>query len=66
MAKGVVQFLQEVRAELAKVEWPDTQEFIGSTIVVLVLVCLFMVYLGVVDLGISRIAQYVFAHYSGY
>lgn len=67
MAKNVLQFFQEVRFELSRVQWPSMQEFVGSTIVVLVLVCFFTVYLGIVDLGLSRLARYIFTLYgSGY
>jgi preprotein translocase SecE subunit len=45
----VVRFLKEVRAEMARVEWPKTEEFIGATIVTLMLVVFFTIYLGLVD-----------------
>lgn len=45
----VLQFLKEVRAEMARVEWPKRDEFIGATIVTLLLVAFFTVYLGVID-----------------
>lgn len=63
--KDVVQFLQGVRAELSKVEWPNFHEFVGSTLVVLVLVLFFAIYLGIVDLGLSKLAKYVFTTYGG-
>lgn len=44
-----LEFLKEVRVELSKVEWPKRDEFIGSTIVTLILVLFFTIYLGVVD-----------------
>lgn len=64
--KGVMQFLQEVRGELTKVVWPSFDEFLGSTIVVLFLVCVFAIYLGLVDLCFARMAKYVFKLYGGY
>ena len=64
--KNVLQFFQEVRLELSKVDWPSFQEFVGSTLVVLVLVCFFAVYLGLIDLGLSRLATYIFTIYGGY
>lgn len=45
----VSQFLKEVRTELARIEWPKKDEFIGSTMVVLILVCMFAIFLGGVD-----------------
>lgn len=64
--KGAMQFLQEVRGELTKVVWPSFDEFLGSTIVVLFLVCVFAIYLGAVDLVFARMAKYVFKLYGGY
>ncbi len=46
---NVVQFLKEVKTELSRVEWPKPDEFIGATIVTLLLVLFFTVYLGLVD-----------------
>jgi len=62
----MMQFLKGVRLELIKVVWPKFDEFIGSTIVVLVIVCAFAIYLGVVDLMFSKLARYIFTLYGGY
>lgn len=43
------QFLKEVRAEMARVEWPKPEEWIGATIITLLLVLFFTIYLGLVD-----------------
>ncbi len=64
--KEVTRFLYEVKVELTKVIWPKFDEFIGSTIVVLFLVFVFMVYLGLVDLGFSKLARYIFELYGNY
>ncbi|MCX5925357.1 MAG: preprotein translocase subunit SecE [Candidatus Dependentiae bacterium] len=61
-----MQFLHEVRAELLKVVWPKFDEFQGSTIVVLLLVCAFAIYFFVIDLGLSQLAQYVLRLYGAY
>lgn len=58
-----LQFFKEVKNELGKVIWPTYDEFIGSTIVVLVLMAAFAVYLGTIDLALSHLAQYVFAKF---
>lgn len=58
-----LQFFKEVKSELGKVVWPSYDEFIGSTIVVLVLITAFAIYLGAVDLALSHLAQYVFARF---
>ena len=63
MYKGVAQFLKEVRSELHRIEWPKTREFIGSTMVVLVLVILFALFFFVVDqsirFGLGKILSWV-------
>lgn len=57
--KGVVQYLGEVKAEFSKVVWPRRAEFLGSTIVVLLLMAIFAVYLGIVDFGVSKTISYL-------
>jgi preprotein translocase subunit SecE len=51
------QFFREVRVELKKVTWPTRRETIASTSVVLITVFLVAFYLGVVDLGLSRLIK---------
>jgi len=51
------QFFREVRVELKKVTWPSRKETIASTSVVLITVFLVGFYLGVVDLGLSRLIK---------
>ncbi len=51
------QFFREVRVELKKVTWPTRKETIASTSVVLITVFLVGFYLGVVDLGLSRLIK---------
>lgn len=64
--KNAVSFLEEVRNELLKVVWPKMDEFFKATLVVLILVVLFAVYLGAVDLFFTNIAKYIFKLYGGY
>ncbi|MCK9543014.1 MAG: preprotein translocase subunit SecE [Novosphingobium sp.] len=47
--KQVAQFIKEVRTELTRVDWPKKNEFIGATIITLILVCLFTLYIGFID-----------------
>ncbi len=65
MIKDGLKYLRQVQAEFSKVKWPSTQEFVGSTIVVLILICLFTVYLGGLDFGLSKLARYIFSLYGG-
>jgi len=45
--------------ELRRVSWPSRKETIGSTAVVLVLVLLASLFLGAVDLALSRLVRLV-------
>ena len=51
------QFFREVRVELKKVTWPSRKETIASTSVVLITVILIGFFLGIVDLGLSRLIK---------
>ncbi len=51
------QFFREVRVELKKVTWPSRKETIASTSVVLITVMLVAFFLGIVDLGLSRLIK---------
>lgn len=51
------QFFREVRIELKKVTWPSRKETVASTSVVLITVILIGFYLGIVDLGLSRLIK---------
>ncbi|HYA41748.1 MAG TPA: preprotein translocase subunit SecE [Syntrophobacteraceae bacterium] len=50
-------YLREVSVELKKVIWPSRKETMGSTAVVLVIVGLTAVFLGIVDLILSRLVK---------
>ncbi|MCI0530785.1 MAG: preprotein translocase subunit SecE [candidate division Zixibacteria bacterium] len=50
------QFVKEVRIELGKVTWPTRKEVISSTIVVVVFSIIVSIFIGVVDLILSKLA----------
>ena len=56
------QFYLDVRNEMKKVSWPSKQEVVSTTIVVVVAVFFFGIYLGLVDrvlgYGLARILTY--------
>lgn len=54
--KSIVQFLDGVRREFAKVVWPSRAELFHSTLVVLALVFAFSCYLGLIDYLLGRSA----------
>jgi len=51
------QFLREVKAELKRVTWPTKKEVIGTTIVVLIMVFFFTVYLYIWDVIFAWIIE---------
>lgn len=58
MAK-VGKFLGQVKAELKKVAWPSREELISSTIVVLVSTLMLAVFIGICDLVLSRVINFL-------
>ena len=59
--KDAIKFLQDVRVEFSRVVWPKFDDFIGSSIIVVIIMCIFTLYLGVIDFGISRLAHRIFS-----
>jgi preprotein translocase subunit SecE len=57
--ESIMQFLREVKIELKKVTWPSRKDTIYATIIVLISVFIFGFFLGIVDLGLSRLVRLV-------
>ncbi len=57
-------FLGEVRGELRRTTWPNRNEVRNTTLVVLVTVFIFAVFLGVMDLALSNILGEVLAFFN--
>jgi preprotein translocase subunit SecE len=55
----ITQFLKEVRFELKRVTWPSRKETIAGTVVVLIIVLIAASFLGIVDIGLSRLIKMV-------
>lgn len=55
MIKKVKDFLREVKIEIKKVVFPTKDELIGSTWVVIIVVLIISLFLGVIDLGLSKL-----------
>jgi len=62
--KSVVRFISEVKLELSRVIWPKMDEWSGSTMVVLLLISVFAIYLKFVDMGWSALMKQIFKIYS--
>ncbi len=53
-AQKVISFVKEVKGELGKVSWSTREELVGSTAVVIVVTSLVAVFIGVLDLMLSK------------
>ncbi|MFH1191058.1 MAG: preprotein translocase subunit SecE [Candidatus Omnitrophota bacterium] len=53
-------FLLEVRSELTKVSWSTRKELMASTVLVISVTAMMTVFIGIVDLGLSRFLSVVF------
>jgi preprotein translocase subunit SecE len=54
-----IDFLREVQVELKKVTWPTRKQTTGTTIVVIIFVFVVAAFLGIFDLGLSKLVQVV-------
>jgi preprotein translocase subunit SecE len=61
MVTKAIQFLSEVRSEVKKVTWPTKKEAMGGTAVVLVVVFIMALFLGLVDMLLSKIIGVIFS-----
>ncbi len=52
MATNPVQFVQQVRAEVSKVVWPNRREVVLTTVMVFIMAALFAAFFSLVDFGI--------------
>lgn len=57
MLKRIKNFFKEVKLEVKKVNYPSKDELVGSTWVVITTVVVISVFLGIVDLGLSKIIK---------
>ncbi|CCK81651.1 MULTISPECIES: preprotein translocase subunit SecE [Desulfobacula] len=54
-----MEFFREVKVELKKVTWPTKKQTTGTTVVVIVFVFVVAAFLGLFDLGLSKLVQVV-------
>ncbi|MEJ2684733.1 MAG: preprotein translocase subunit SecE [Candidatus Sulfobium sp.] len=59
MIEKIKQFFREVKVESKKVIYPDRDELIGSTWVVIVTVVFVSIFLGVIDLSLTKLVGLV-------
>ena len=51
--QGISDYIRDVRVEMTKVSWPTAAELRESTMVVIVMVFIMMVFIGIVDRALS-------------
>jgi len=56
---NIGKFIGQVKIEMKKVAWPSRQELVSSTIVVLVSIFLLAIFIGVCDLVLSRVINFL-------
>jgi len=61
--RNVFKFVNEVKLELSRVIWPKPDEFVGSTIVVIVLVSIMAIYFWQVDFWLNKLLQYLIRYF---
>ena len=55
-----VNFLKEVKQELTKVSWSTREELMGATVAVIAITSLMAVFIGVVDVFLSKALSLIF------
>jgi len=61
MFKKIKDFFSEVTTEYKKVNFPQKDELVGSTWVVIVTVFIVSVFLGGIDFGLGKLVNYILA-----
>ncbi|TLN09895.1 preprotein translocase subunit SecE [bacterium] len=60
MVAKAQEFLREAKAELMKVTWPDRKVAAASTAVVVIVSLIIGIYLGILDVILGKIFEWVF------
>ncbi|WP_240377840.1 preprotein translocase subunit SecE [Bacillus piscicola] len=55
--KNPARFLRDVSKEMKRVTWPNRKELTKYTIVVIVTIIFFVIFFGLVDLGLSELVR---------
>ncbi|TAN61288.1 preprotein translocase subunit SecE, partial [bacterium] len=55
----ITNFIGEVKLELTKVSWSSRKELIGASMVVIAITVIMAVYVGAIDLGLSRLLTFL-------
>ncbi|MFB0518525.1 MAG: preprotein translocase subunit SecE [Acidobacteriota bacterium] len=63
MLRRIKSFMSQVKAETKRVTWPNRKEVYGTTIVVLIAVFIFAIFLYIVDIGLQQIVTSVLRYF---
>jgi len=55
-----IRFFHEVRSEMKSVSWPNKDDLVEGTIVVVIMSTIVAIFLSLVDFGFSEIIKFVF------
>lgn len=58
--KKLIEFLKAAWVELKKVSWPGKKEIIASTVVVVIVGFLLMLYIGLIDFLLAKAVKFIF------
>jgi preprotein translocase subunit SecE len=58
--KKLIEFLKNAWLELKKVSWPGRREIIASTLVVVIVTIILMIYLGLIDFLLTKAVKIIF------
>ena len=59
MLSKTINFLKEVKVELKKVSWPDRNELVGSTVIIIITVAMVAVFIGICDFIFSKLIHII-------
>jgi preprotein translocase subunit SecE len=60
MKEKIINFFVDIFKEMKKVSWPKKQELKDSTIIVVITMILFAVFVYIIDMGISNFLKLLF------
>ncbi|MDR3640199.1 MAG: preprotein translocase subunit SecE [Humidesulfovibrio sp.] len=58
-AQELKEFFDEAQVELKKITWPSRKETVTTCVAVMILVAVMSLFLGIVDLGLSKFVETV-------
>jgi len=61
MANKFSNFIKDVKMEMIKVSWPNKNELIGSTAIVLISLAILSLFIGICDIILSKIINIIMA-----